>query len=344
MVIINMAKSGKRSCIMIMAVFSMLFCLFITDMPFTTYQNTVYAADEGLTVGDSGDDVIWLQESLNELLDAGLTVDGNFGESTEKAVMELQDGHGIHPDGVADKVTIMMIKELLKKKRRRETTTTAAPDSTVTTSESIAELLDQIERFPEPSPYDIRNIPAKKEGHLFGGYWSEYFITLKDVVFHPKATLAPVKEHGPILFILCAALILWGVFFSLPIVAVTFVHSNGQREPGFAPIISENFYKFIIKLIGVIIVLMPFFMDTDYIRMYSYAGWVPTILIAIIFLAIRIALGFIAGGLILCLIYFLLYKISDEFAVIAGLIPGVAVFMLFYFLPWLMQMWRVYNI
>ena len=340
----------KKIFILIMALIYILLGMCFPVISFDRTAGIVHAEetssnDSELSRGSTGDNVVWLQESLNELLDAGLTVDGSFGEATENAVIELQNGHGLHPDGVADKVTITMIKELLKKKRPSETTTAITIDtSSDNTSENLNELFDQTKRFPEPSPYDIRNIPAKKKGHLFSGYWSEYFITLKDVVLHPKAMLAPVKQNGSILLVLCGVIVLWGIFFSLPIVSVIFVHPDGREEEGCLPIISKNFYKLTLMVLGVIFLLMPFFSDTDYIRTYSYAGWISTILIAVLFLIIRIILGFIAGGLILYAIFSLLHKISDDLAIIVGLIPGVAVFMIFYFLPWLMQMWRLYML
>ena len=43
---------------------------------------------------------------------------------------------------------------------------------------------------------DPRNIPEKKKGHLFSGYIKEYFITVKNLIFHPIATIAPLKSIG----------------------------------------------------------------------------------------------------------------------------------------------------
>jgi putative chitinase len=49
--------------------------------------------------GDTGDAVVDLQ---NELIEAGyrLSVDGDFGEHTEEAVVDFQTRHGLSPDGV----------------------------------------------------------------------------------------------------------------------------------------------------------------------------------------------------------------------------------------------------
>ena len=75
------------------AVMSMMLCFCITDMPSFQQCCTVYADDDykpdGLTVGDSGDSVKWIQESLNIINNAGLEENGIFDENTEAAVKEM---------------------------------------------------------------------------------------------------------------------------------------------------------------------------------------------------------------------------------------------------------------
>ena len=66
------------------AVMSMMLCFCITDMPSFQQCCTVYADDDykpdGLTVGDSGDSVKWIQESLNIINNAGLEENGIFDD------------------------------------------------------------------------------------------------------------------------------------------------------------------------------------------------------------------------------------------------------------------------
>jgi peptidoglycan hydrolase-like protein with peptidoglycan-binding domain len=48
----------------------------------------------------------WLQESLNELIDAGLDVDGEYGPLTKNAVADYQKQNGLKLDGWAGPETI----------------------------------------------------------------------------------------------------------------------------------------------------------------------------------------------------------------------------------------------
>jgi peptidoglycan hydrolase-like protein with peptidoglycan-binding domain len=45
--------------------------------------------------------ITWLQESLNKLIDAKLTVDGKYGQATQDAVKKFQQANGLTPDGWA---------------------------------------------------------------------------------------------------------------------------------------------------------------------------------------------------------------------------------------------------
>ncbi|MCH4007713.1 MAG: peptidoglycan-binding protein [Eubacterium sp.] len=63
--------------------------------------------------GDSGSQVIRLQECLNKIMKAGFDVDGLFGPATEKAVRIFQQKHGLAIDGIAGPKTIAKIKALL---------------------------------------------------------------------------------------------------------------------------------------------------------------------------------------------------------------------------------------
>lgn len=53
-----------------------------------------------LKKGSKGDDVKELQKKLNEVANANLVVDGDFGALTDKAVRAFQKSHGLEVDGI----------------------------------------------------------------------------------------------------------------------------------------------------------------------------------------------------------------------------------------------------
>lgn len=59
--------------------------------------------------------VEWLQESLNALADAGLEVDGDYGELTREAVTKYQQAHSLEVDGWAGVATQASIYQELAK-------------------------------------------------------------------------------------------------------------------------------------------------------------------------------------------------------------------------------------
>ncbi|MBR3870241.1 MAG: peptidoglycan-binding protein [Clostridia bacterium] len=63
--------------------------------------------------GSSGSAVKELQNNLNQIMNAGLTVDGIFGNDTENAVREFQSRYGLTVDGIAGQATLSKINEIL---------------------------------------------------------------------------------------------------------------------------------------------------------------------------------------------------------------------------------------
>ncbi len=99
-----------------------------------------------LRKGSKGEGVSWVQSALNKL-GYKLTVDGDFGSGTEKAVKQFQKSCKISDDGIVGKDTINKIVEKLKPvtttKTPVKTTTTAKPTTTTTkptTSQKDTEL------------------------------------------------------------------------------------------------------------------------------------------------------------------------------------------------------------
>jgi peptidoglycan hydrolase-like protein with peptidoglycan-binding domain len=58
-----------------------------------------------LSQGSTGNDVRWLQFSLNAVNNAGLTVDGIFGARTAEAVRNFQRQNGLAADGIVGPLT-----------------------------------------------------------------------------------------------------------------------------------------------------------------------------------------------------------------------------------------------
>ena len=73
------------------------------------------AGTSSLRVGDSGDRVRSLQESLIRLKFLSGSADGKYGNQTKKAVIKFQKKHGLHPDGVAGVKTLAALSEAISK-------------------------------------------------------------------------------------------------------------------------------------------------------------------------------------------------------------------------------------
>jgi len=70
--------------------------------------------------GDSGSDVVWLQESLAQLGHYSGEISGNYGNLTKEAVRLFQRANGLSSDGVAGKNTIRAIAYAVKALREAE--------------------------------------------------------------------------------------------------------------------------------------------------------------------------------------------------------------------------------
>lgn len=60
-----------------------------------------------------GEDVKWVQSSMNKLISAGLVVDGIYGKNTRNAVKNFQAAHGLAVDGIVGPNTVEMINRLI---------------------------------------------------------------------------------------------------------------------------------------------------------------------------------------------------------------------------------------
>lgn len=67
-----------------------------------------------LQSGSTGSGVYWLQIALNKAINAGLSVDGQFGAATKQAVVNFQSANGLDVDGIAGPATINKLVEVIK--------------------------------------------------------------------------------------------------------------------------------------------------------------------------------------------------------------------------------------
>lgn len=64
--------------------------------------------------GEKGSEVELLQKNLNKTISAGLSVDGDFGEKTEKALKKWQNTHKLEPDGIYGKKSYEKMKASIR--------------------------------------------------------------------------------------------------------------------------------------------------------------------------------------------------------------------------------------
>lgn len=65
------------------------------------------------TASDTAANVRWLQSSLNQVMQAGLAVDGNAGNATRAAVRAFQASRGLSVDGIAGPLTVAALRAAL---------------------------------------------------------------------------------------------------------------------------------------------------------------------------------------------------------------------------------------
>ena len=69
-----------------------------------------------LKSGSKGEDVKTLQRNLNTVINAGLTVDGDFGSGTKVAVIKFQTKYGLEADGIYGPASAKKMAEILANK------------------------------------------------------------------------------------------------------------------------------------------------------------------------------------------------------------------------------------
>lgn len=115
--------------------------------------------------GSEGEKVSELQQNLNELISAGLVIDGDFGGKTYAAVISFQMRHGLVADGIVGSQTQGKIDELLKKQALPEKNSSGPSKDRKFVGEVTASLL--YVRTYAGTEYDtIKSWPALGRGNL----------------------------------------------------------------------------------------------------------------------------------------------------------------------------------
>lgn len=83
-------------------------------------------AQPSLRNGSSGAQVELLQEHLNLVMEAGLKVDGGFGDKTQKAVENFQSKYELKVDGVYGPNSYEKMKEILESLKKEQDNDTEA--------------------------------------------------------------------------------------------------------------------------------------------------------------------------------------------------------------------------
>ena len=96
-----------------------------------------------LQQGSSDVQVGNLQKTLNEVAQAGLVVDNNFGPKTKQAVMAFQQANGLVADGIVGPKTLAKIQELQGQKTQQQNTVNTAVNTSLTQSGISPEALEQ---------------------------------------------------------------------------------------------------------------------------------------------------------------------------------------------------------
>src|SRR3990167_7114168 len=96
-----------------------------------------------LQQGSSDVQVGNLQKTLNEVAQAGLVVDNNFGPKTKQAVMAFQQANGLVADGIVGPKTLAKIQELQGQKTQQQNTVNTAVNTSLTQSGVSPEALEQ---------------------------------------------------------------------------------------------------------------------------------------------------------------------------------------------------------
>ena len=112
--------------------------------------------------GDTGSDVVWLQESLAALGHYDGEISGNYGNLTKEAVRLFQRANDIPSDGVAGPITLAEIAEEMADLRALEAALlatpvpTAAPQIPSPTPDRYGGLVEFITPAPKPTATPVR--------------------------------------------------------------------------------------------------------------------------------------------------------------------------------------------
>lgn len=261
--------------------------------------------DQTIAKGAKGEEVCWIQAALNQVINANLIVDGDFGNNTETALKTFQTKCGIEADGIANAKTIAELKHQVTGERQE--TKEIASESTTSTEHTK----------------NVRQLPKISREHLFIGYWKTFFIMLKNVICHFKVTTAPLIHTSTLLGKIGSIILVCFVLMCLIPVSVAIF--RGGDDPN---IVTMPFGEFlgesgclgsIVKLFILPVLLSPLFCDMYFIKSNFDAGWLKILFVSCCFVIFRIILSIIGGIAVWILSVGILYCITYVLKFIIGL-------------------------
>lgn len=264
------------------------------------------SSDSVIKKGDRGDDVRWLQSVLNQVIDADLIIDGEFGIQTEKALIKYQSEYGLETNGIADEATLSLINLMLYQEEITETPATEK-----------ASVSDSPDANNEQPSETIR--PEINRKHPFISYWKEYFVTFKNIIIHFKTTISPALRAGKGFSIFSIVLIALALIGMIPVtVMIIYVDSNGMdtgnRKMGTEPLVSSGCLGNAIILILLFALLSPLVSDIIYMKYYFDISIVKAFFISCLYGILRFCIsviGFIVVWILfIVLLYILVYIIK----------------------------------
>ena len=121
------------------------------------------SAPKPTRVGDSGTDVVKLQQALKVLGYYGGTIDGSYGEGTESAVKQLQKKRSMKADGIAGAATIRVLFGTTSSSSKSSSSTNVKTEAKKYTTKTLDWFEDNVTKvIPKNAKFTIKDVKTGK--------------------------------------------------------------------------------------------------------------------------------------------------------------------------------------